>query len=367
MTKPLSVWKYYCNNQKKVVLVLTIIALSAFLQYALLIYTATWLKFAYALEPFKLNSNIYVYPHKLKQSQIQQLLNKQPAISKVFPLRLGYTSRPNGRAFILTLHSKDMNSALHSLDLALIKGRLPAAGTREIALNWRLAAAKGLKIGDHFGRQYAVRDYLIGDYKLVGLLDGDLLIGFADLDSYCHDFHLAQEDIGFLVIPRKGQFDKVVNFLEQRRRKGPQLYAFYRGTFLETDIFVLNAFYLAITCIVTICVSFLFYIYFYERRPEMCLLEALGYTRKMIFGRVFFEISGISLAGLILGVTVGWLSGQALNSAAFMEQGLPLELWGISYPFKLLTTPLVIILSGLLIVWRLLKKADPIAAIEGEV
>lgn len=367
MTKPLSVWKYYRNNHQKVALVLTIVSLSALLQYALLIYTATWLKLSYALEPFKLNSNIYVYAQKSRQSQLQQLLSKHPAISKVFPLMIGFTSRPNGRAYILTLHSKDMNPALHSLDLALIKGRLPAAGTREIALHWRLAAHKGLTIGDHFGRQYSGPDYLKGDYKLVGLLDGDLLIGFADLDPYFTDYHLSRDDTGFLVIPRKGQFDKVVSFLDQCMRKDPILYVFYRGTFLETDIFVLNALYLAITCIVTICVSFLFYIYFYERRSEFCLLEALGYTRPMIIGKAFFEIGGISLAGLILGVTAGWLSGQALNSAVLVEQGLPLELWGIGYPFKLLSTPVVIMVSGLLIVRRMLKKADPISAIEGEV
>jgi hypothetical protein len=367
MTKPLSVWKYYRNNQKKVALVLTIVALSAFLQYALLIYMTTWLKLAYALEPFKLNSNIYVYAQKSKQSRLNQLLGKHPAISKVFPLRIGFTSRPNGRAFIFSLHSRDMNPALNSLDLTLFKGRLPAAGTREIALHWRLAALKGLKIGDHFGRQYSGCDYLMGDYKLVGLLDGDLLIGFADLDSYFHDYHSLKEDTGFLVIPHQGQFDKVVSFLDWCVRKDPKLYNFYRGAFLKTDLFVLNALYLTITCIVTICVSFLFYIYFYGRRPEICLLEALGYTRQMVIGRAFFEISGISLAGLILGVTACLLSGYALNSSMFVEQGRPLELWGISYPCKLLSTPVVIVLSGLLIVWRILKKADPISTIEGGV
>ncbi len=365
MTKPLSAWKYYRNNQQKVALVLTIVALSAFLQYTLLVYMATWLKLAQALEPF--NSNIYVYAQKSKRSQLKQLLAKHPAISKVFPLRLGYTSRPNGRAFVFSLHAKDMNPALNALELTLIKGRLPAGGTREIALHWRLAALKGLKIGAHFGRQYSGRDYLKGDYKLVGLLDGDLLIGFFDLTPFNNDYHLSGEDTGFLVIPYKGQFDKVVSFLGQCAREDPKLYIFKRGPYIETDLFILNALYLAVTSIVTICVSFLFYIFFYQRRFEFHLLEALGYTRQMIVGRALFEISGISLAGLILGVTVGLLSGHALNRWMYVEQGQPLELWGISYPFKLLSTPLVIILSGLLIVRLLLKKTDPISTIEGEV
>jgi hypothetical protein len=360
MTKPLSARKYYCNNQKKVALVLIIVSLSAFLQYALLIYTATWLKLAYALEPFQ--SNIYVSTQKSKQSQLKQLLGKHPAVAKIFLLGLGSIRTAKGMAFFFSLYAKDINPALHSLDLTLIKGRLPAAGTDEMVLHWRLAALKGLKLGDHLGRPYNGPNY-----KLVGLLDGDFIVGFSDLDTYFHGFHLAKEDIGFLVIPHKGQFDKVVSFLAQCVRKDPKLYIFKRGPLINTDLFVLNALYLAITCIVTICVSFLFYIYFYQRCPEICLLEALGYTRPMIIGKAFLEISGISLAGFILGLTACWLSGQALNSVAFVEQGLPLELWGISYPFKLLSTPLVIILSGLLIVWCMLKKADPISTIEGEV
>jgi hypothetical protein len=366
MTKPLSVWKYYRNNQKKAALVLTIVALSAFLQYALLIYTATWLKLSYALEPFKLNSNIYARAPKSKQSRFKQLLSKHPAISKVFPLGITFTSRPNGRAFIFSFQSRDMNPALNSLELTLTKGRLPAAGTREIALHWRLAALKGLKIGDHFGRQYSGCDYLLGDYQLVGMLDGELLIGFTDWDSYFDDYHSLKEDTGFLVIPHQGQFDKVVIFLERCVREDPKLYTFYRGTFLKNDILVFNALYLAIFCIITICVSILFYIYFYERRPEICLLEALGYTRQMIIGRAFFEISTISLAGWIFGVAACWIGGYALNGVVFVSQGRPLELWDISYPPKLLSTPLVIILSGLWIVWRILKNADPISAIEGE-
>ncbi len=370
MTKPLSVWKYYRNNQKKVALVLTIVSLSIFLQYALLIYMATMLKFRQAFTFYK--SNIYVYTQKSKQSQLKQLLCKHPAISKVFPFWIKVTSIFNGKPIIFLLHSKDMNPAMNSLHLTLIKGRLPTPGTYEVALHWRIAALKGLRVGDHFGYPYSERDYLVGDYKVVGLLDGDLLIGFSDLDTYIHDYHLSKEGTAFLVIPQKGQLAKVVSFLAQRVRKDPKLVVVQRNTPVNVENFYVDAIYLdaiyfAITCIVTICVSSLFYIYFYQRRPEFCLLEALGYTRPMIIGRALFEISGISLAGFILGGVCCLLSGYALNSFVFMERGLPLELWGVNYPFKLLSTPLVIILSGLLIVWSMLKKADSISIIEGEV
>ncbi|HBF39986.1 MAG TPA: hypothetical protein DDW50_22105 [Firmicutes bacterium] len=363
MIKPLSVWKYYRNNPKQVALVLVIISLSVFLQYAMLIFQATMLELEQATMPFK--STIYVYAQKSKQSQLRQLLNKQQAISEILPFKLEATSiRPMGSTAIFLLHSKDLKSAMNSLQLTLIKGRLPAPGTHEVALHWRLAALKRLKIGDHFGDQYLQGDFLMGGYKLVGLLDGDILTGFADLDTYSHDYHLSPEDIAFLVIPQKGQLAEVDSFLSQCGRKYSKLYTFHDNTFSgDFGIDVIN---FVIACIVTVCASFLFYIYFYQRRPEMCLLKALGYTRRRIVDRIFLEISGISLAGSILGGAVCFLSGLALNSAVFIERGLPLELWNMSYLFKLLSTPLVIIITSLLIIRRMLKKADLISIMEGE-
>ncbi len=363
MTKPLSVLKYYRNNQKQVALVLVIISLSVFLQYALLIYKVTMFEYAQASIPFK--SNVYVYTQQSKQAQLKQLLRKQAAISQVLPFKLTVTSRPFGNAsYIFLLHAKDIELGINSLQLTLIKGRFPALSTHEVVLHWRVAAHKGLKIGDHFGNEYSQSDFLAGDYKLVGLLDGNLTVGFTNLDTYIYEYHLSSEDTSFLVIPKKGQLAKVDSFLSQCVRKDPKLYTFHENT-ISTD-FDIEVIYFVITCIVTICISFLFYIYYYQRRSEYCLLEALGYTRRMTIGKAFFEMCGISLAGSIVGGAVCFLCGLALNSSIFMERGIPLELWNMSYPLKLLSTPLAIIISSLVIVRRMFKKADLISIMEGE-
>jgi putative ABC transport system permease protein len=363
MIKPLSVCKYYFNNQKQVALVWVIVSLSVFLQYALLIYKMTMLEMAQSLLPF--NSNVYVYTQQSKQAQLKQLLRKQAAISEVLSFKLAVTSSPIGNAaYIVLLHAKDIKPGISSLQLIMIKGRLPAPGTHEVVLHWRVAAHKGLKIGDHFGSAYSRSDFLDGDYKLVGLLDGDLTVGFTDLDTYIHDYHLSSEDTSFLVIPKKGQLAKVDSFLRQCARKDPKLYTFHENN-ISTDI-TLDVIYFVITCIVTICISFLFYIYYYQRRSEYCLLEALGYNRRMIIGKVFSEMSGISLAGAITGGAVCFLCGLALNHSVFIERGLPLELWNMSYPLRLFSTPLAITLSSLVIVHYMFKKADLISIMEGE-
>jgi hypothetical protein len=365
MTKPLSAWKYYHNHQQKVALILTIISLSIFLQYTLLIYTTTMQKFKQAFTYYK--SNIYVYTRKSKQAQLQQLLSTNPAISKVFPFSIKLTSIFNGKPIIFLFHSKDMNPALNSLRLTLIKGRLPAPGTGEIALHWKIAALKGLKVGDHFGYPHFEDEYLMGDYQLVGLLDGELLMGLSGLDA-----DNPKDNQSLLVIPRKGQLAKAIRYLHQRVRYDPRLVVVQRNAPVNVENFYLDAIYLdaiylVIACIATICTSCLFYIYFYGRRAEYCLLEAMGYTRSTIICKAFLEITGIVLAGIILGGVVCFVSGYALNNLVFVKWGLPLELWDICYPGKLLATPLVIIGCSSLIVRHLLRKADLIPTIEGEV
>jgi hypothetical protein len=178
----------------------------------------------------------------------------------------------------------------------------------------------------------------------VGLLDGDYIAGFADLDTYNNDLHLSQADASWLVIPKKGQLAQAKSYLAKCIQKDKELNPS--------------------TSVITICVSCLFYIYFYQRRPEFGLLEALGHTREMLIGKAFLEIAVINLIGFVCGLLGALLSGWALNHFVLMEQGVPLVLWDQSYLFELLSTVLFVTFISLLPIWRMLKKVDPITIIE---
>jgi hypothetical protein len=368
MNQPLSIGKYYYNNQKQVTIVFLITCFSVILQYALLIYVTTMLNLTKESTPWE--KVVYVYTEKLKQPQLQQALSKERSVSQVLPVNFQTTSRYGGLATILLLNVNEIQPVLDSLKLNLIKGRSPAPGTHEIILHWKLAALKGLKIGDYFGNKFSKLELLEGEYQLVGLIDGDLMIGFADLDAYITDYQLATDDTAFLVVPQKGQFAQVNSYLACCAQKDPKLATLYKPEDTSLDNcanLIINIIYLVITGIVAICVSFLFYLYFFHRRPECGLLEALGHSRQMIVGKAFLEISGINFLGCLLGVGVGLLSGWALNSFVLTKHGLPLVLWKTNYTFKLLSIPIFITLSSILPVWRLLKKVDPISIIEEKI
>ncbi len=385
MTKPLSVWRYYLNNRKKVTIIFIITFLGILAQCALLIHTTTklnlyraiwpWNSFAYAL-----HTDDSVQQSLEYQNRLERLLEKHPAISKALLYKFTVTALGTVPVNIIYLRSKDIRPVMNSLQLNLIRGRLPARGTHEIALHWKIAAFHGLKIGNYCnkdcisGRFIRIETRLfLGDNKLVGLLDGNSITGFSDLDTYNNDLHLSQGEASWLVIPKKGQLAQAKSYLAECIKKDKELKA---SNIIKHDditdaanstLMALNIFDLVITSVITLCVSCLFYIYFYQRRPEFGLLEALGHTRETIIGKAFLEIAVINLLGFVCGLVSALLCGWALNRFMLMEQGVPLVLWDQSYIFKLLSTLLVVIFISLLPVWRMLKKVDPIIIIEGKV
>lgn len=374
MTKPLSVWKYYRNNQKKVIVVFLVTFLSAFLQSALLVFATTMINFyqATTLEPL---ANLIIIGSS-NQSQenrdrLRRSLGQNQAISEVIPFSTKVTSMYGSDvAYIFMLQSRDIKTVMDYLNLTLINGKLPTPGSSDVVLHWKLAANKGLKIGDHFGRKISQSELSVGEYRLVGLLDGKSVIGFSDLE--CTEQHFTEDNLANLVIPKKEQIAQVKSYVADLVQQDDKLYTTIAeevsfNNVINSIIMFLNIIYLVITVIVTICVSFLFYIYFYQRRPEFGLLEALGHTRQTIIGKAFLEIAGINLLGFIGGVGVATVCEWALSSFILMERGLPLVLWDQSYIFKLLSTPLFVTFSSLLPVWRMLKKVDAISIIEGEV
>ena len=386
MTQPLSIWRYYLNNRKKVSIVLLITFLGIFSQCVLLIDTTTRLNLYQAMLPlqpfayaFHTGDNVQQSPEY--QNRLKQLLEKHPAISKALRFSNTKTELDGVPVWIILLRPKDIKPVMNSLYLTLTRGRLPTPGTHEIALHWKIAAYHGLKIGNYCdkdsksGYRPFVRVFgrlLPGDTKLVGLLDGDSIVGFSDLDIYNNDLQLSQGEDSWLVIPKKGQLAEVKSYLAKCIQKDKELHTstVYKNTQFDITnytVMLLNIFYLVITSVITLCVSCLFYIYFYQRRPEFGLLEALGHTRQMIVGKALLEIAVINLLGFCCGLLSVLLCGWALNHFIYMERGLPLVLWDQSYIFRLLSTPPIVTFISLLPVWRMLKKVDPITIIEGEV
>lgn len=160
-------------------------------------------------------------------------------------------------------------------------------------------------------------------------------------------------------------------YLSQLRQADPELFtsaSSEQSSYEDATEFelIINLIYATITGLICLCVGFLYYLYFWQRRPELGMLEAIGHTRKMLMGRALMEMLGMNLCAFGLGVTLALLGGWALNRLVLIQHGLPLVLWDPSYPGKLLPLPLLVTFGSLIPVWRMMTQVNPIAMIEGE-
>jgi ABC-type lipoprotein release transport system permease subunit len=375
MIKPLSIWKYYRNNQRRVGIVLMVTVLSIILQGTLLIYATSMIQLYQRtlIEPWiTMTCTWYSKNSRTKQRLLQKSLDKHPSVAKVLPgTNLETTINGIGSPSIFFVEANEIPSVLGFLNLQLIRGRRPIPGSHEAVLHWQLAANKGLKIGDYFGNHVSKHDLLPGKFRLAGLLDGKAILGFSDLDTIAADYHYLKDDFSLLVIPKKGQLGTVKHHLSKLMQKDHDLCTTAENEKQNREtasifILIVNTVYLMLSAIATLCVGFLFYLYYQQRRAEYGLLEALGHTRQMIIGRVLLEILGINLLGFLQGSLIVFFCGWVLNGEIFMKRGLPLVLWDPSYPGKLLPIPLFVSLCSVIPVWRMLKKVDLISIIEGE-
>jgi ABC-type antimicrobial peptide transport system permease subunit len=366
--KPLSNWKYFCNNQRLVAIVFLVTFLSCILLDALLNYTISLLRLEQRsdMEPWTaITYTGFITNSPKKLGYLRKLLDKHPSIVKVLPY-LRSTTKMNGvdvnSPSVFYLNTKEIQPVMTVLKLKLIKGRLPTPGSYEIVIHWQLAANWGIKIGDPVNKSR---------FRLVGLLEGKSILGLANLERLASQIYLSNNNLDLLIIPKKGQLGQVKLYLSQLQQKEQEIVSSVSEEQIRREEtgelnMIINVVYLMITGIVTLCVSFLYYLYFFQRRPEFGMLEALGLTMPMIISRAFREIFKINLLGFLLGSATTYCGAWFLNNTVLNKCGLPLVLLDPSYPGRLLPIPLVITFCSLIPVWRILTKADPIAMIEGE-
>jgi ABC-type antimicrobial peptide transport system permease subunit len=373
--RPLSVLKYYRHKRRTVNIVFTITFLGVFLQCALLIFATTCVK-ANIENPFKILRQValagLVKPTRENRQALVRRLNQQSSVAKVTPVIMTNISITSGmgNGWLMFLKKPEFKPLMRTFQLRLIQGRLPRAGTSEVILPWRFAANKGLKIGDHFSGKLLSHGLIARQYQLSGLCDGQMMVGFADLDRYCHDCQFSEEKAGILVIPRPGQLAPVKQYLNNLNQKEPTVTTTSKGEksiqneinqiFLQANILILF-----ITVIVTLCAGFLFYLYFYQRRSEIGILETLGHTKQLIIGRAFGEIAALNLLAFGSALGLSLLGGWTVNQFLFAARGIELVFWYPANLLKLGSTPLFITCCSFIPVWRMIKKVDPISIVEG--
>ncbi|MDP4180363.1 MAG: ABC transporter permease [Bacillota bacterium] len=377
---PLSIIRYYLNNKKRFISIVIVIALSVLLLYTIqmLLKSTDHAAYVVSVEPKKFFSSVGINETVLDKDIVNDL-KKQNFAEKVLPaavVKTNFTisfSPPQG-APIFMLKENDIHQLMGRMNLKLVKGNLPKPGRHEVIIHRNISNNKKLKIGDKVGSKLDKDEWLEGEYEVVGIFEGSSVLGFSLLDDYMNDKHIRYEYIDAVIIPKKNKLEALNNYLESLPSHDGKLWiSTYDSTkrslenVMESVYMLLTTVNIMVIAIVSICIGFLCYIYFYQRRNEFGLLNAIGYTRQQIINRAFAEVCGMNIIGFILGLILSMIVGNLLNIFLFAPKGQPLQLWDFDYITKTFCIPLFSILFGIIPVWRMLKRLNPIAIIEGVV
>lgn len=309
-------------------------------------------------------------------STLTTLLERNPTLERQVPVKVAWVRYPMliGETFCpLILTDPEEGSALLTrLGLALVEGRFPRRGRREIVLHEDVAHAKRLAVGDRVG-PVVERTEVGGMFEIVGLLRGPGRIAVGTigggLGSRFLDARLPAYMLVYATPGGKAASDAYLHALRTEDAPALQVvdaeYVRARTEEALKNLPVLAAFLMVVTsAAVAVVVALLNLMAFQARADEFAVLLAIGQPRSRLARKVAAECGLLAASAWILGVGVGVGAMIAYARYALGPRGIvmrPLD----PQPLALsLGIPVIAAVTSVVVLWRRLRGLDPVAVIE---
>ncbi|MDP4089151.1 MAG: FtsX-like permease family protein [Bacillota bacterium] len=375
--KPLSIFNYGRNNKKK--LVSSVIAVTVAVVFLYVI--NTFVK-SMTISMHRLNISCYE-----KQSRINAFDKENPipeefiksvkensAVDKVIP----YTSSGIKYSIpgsvtsgeIIALRSQDTDYFLSRQGINLTEGRLPEEGKMEVAIDSLVAKNKKLKLGDSIGSSVNKFDEINGEYKVVGILEGDNMLSIAAANNTTFPDYKDEARITtrrLIVFPAAGKLDEVNKVLEalpedkvtvRTRSLMQEEFDRMAGVVKILDIVCILAIVLMV-----ITVGSSKYVQYFNRKEELGILSAIGYSKRKLLGISAAEVFAVNTASYLIGLALA-LGLSALIKNSFEAMGAEGVVFDLKALIISLYLPLFTTLFTVIPVNLMINKLDPINMVE---
>ena len=262
----------------------------------------------------------------------------------------------------------------------LKEGRMFDARTNEIVLSEELVRALGLQIGDQVDRSIDEQYYdeIPAPLKLVGILEGDptvspgpsVRVGFASYEYLESHESFAPRNPNLLVISQVDRKEVVDEFLEtsiasertetETFREVSQLVAMgRRGLYV-----IFGMVNILVAVVVAVVVGVINRMALMRRLPEFGLLNALGFHRGRLTGRLTLETAAAAGIGWGIGLGLSYLVMSGLKASLYYAKGMELDLTNLWPLLFTLPIPAVVVVFAAFSVRRVFSQLDSIAIIE---
>lgn len=311
-----------------------------------------------------------VYPGNVSDmpKEVKEKLENDSTVANAIPVRMENMDYHhifgtcNTQAFFVS--PTYLSGLMEQLNFTLYQGRLPKEGAKEILLSEKLAANKGLKLGDQIGKAVNANEKLPGSYTIVGIIKGPSMLGLGFLES-----SEALEVEALLLIPKS---DQLTNMNRMIRSISEEQVGFWdidkANVNYEASENTLNTIFGVLSMSILFVMAFAAgnasYSHYFSRRYEFGLLQSMGYTRRQILTRVTKEIVFLNLFSLFLGFLLGFILIVIMKVTIFDPKGYPFVYLQTDGLLKATSILLCTTLFGLIPAGWLLSKVNPMIIIE---
>ncbi len=281
---------------------------------------------------------------------------------------------------VMGLAQGDMPYYMERMGSRGLTGRLPRAGEPEMVVSRPVAKNLGLLIYDpkapHADRARGIVQspensdaYSPYPVRLVGIVDTDRWLMFGSVE-YMRANYFPPVDLALVFAKDPAQQatldDWTLNHFKGRRA---MVYAYKKvrkesDTMFTTLYRILNVVIATLVTIVTIMMAMLINIYQSQRLVEFGLLQAIGYTKRQILGRVLTETALVVLGGWFFGLFVSLGALKLADLVLMQPKAFALEI--LDPKAYLYTIPLpvcIFLVAGGTVLMRF-RGFDPVGVVE---
>jgi len=251
-------------------------------------------------------------------------------------------------------------------------GRLPNPGAAEILLSEPIARNLNKKIGDQVMGPEDADAFSPQVVRLVGILESPVWVAIGSLEYYQAN-HFPPIDVLLVFakpVDRQAELDRWANdrFLGRNVRL-----LSYDQVEEDTDTMfdilykILNVVIGTLVIVITLMMGMLINIFLSQRIQEFGLLQALGYTRSKIVGRVVAETLIVVFGGWVLGVIAAFGLLSAVRKVLMEPNAFALNAFDPQAYIYTIPVPCAILLVAVVTVQRRFRTFDPIGVVERRV
>ena len=221
-----------------------------------------------------------------------------------------------------------------------------------------------------FGVDVDEEDWMLGRFKVVGILEGPVPVGVCSFEflnnpiQYAFSAKLWEREI---VVAKPGRISELNAFL--RTLKDVKVYDKTRAVEDVTQgfdriILVFRFISILLIIVVSFVVGLINNIFFAQRVDEFAVLMAIGHPQRRVFRMVSGETAGLMALSWSLGIALGTAVFAGFRAIVMEPRGIPLPMWQPGPLLISLVLPLVAQAFAVVTVLGRLRRLDPVTIIE---